>query len=506
MNDRSKSRHATTTTPRHAAPNASTDLNKKPKLPHFIQGYGGPSRGDDAGSQLQAPAKHPDGLDPDGFFGYRGARKRVLSRGQMPLAWILEDADLSLLLAEKLTLRHLPTLASTSRAAAANVREVCRSWRLLQHEKSEVTTHHEIIYPTVVPPEPRRDTALSFLPEGDVIYHKPNGYKDMIIPARNLGHDDSTLSGTQQFVSPMGIAFDEQFVYTTCGTQIEKLRVSDGRQVARASLTLRTPSGADEMESSASSAALSPDGRWLLVIDAGMHRVVQFSSERLVRTCSFAGEGTGPGQLSFPEGCCCVRVPRAADAEDSGASSSRLYVADCFNHRINVWPSFLVRAMLHVAHDGFVAVPVPLLFDSRAVVAVRSGGLAPSLPLLLRQARPRRGRVRAPVRRRHVVRPAACERGAQSASALSRRRSPAGAHHAGRQLARRPLHPQRQGAAGVCARPLRTHHPHAATERGDQARAGADSGEAAGRGRRQSCGTRGPSARQRVAASKLRCA
>jgi hypothetical protein len=171
-------------------------------------------------------------------------------------------------------------------------------------------------------------------------------------------------------VSPMGIAFDDQFVYTTCGTQIEKLRVSDGRQVARASLTLRTPSGADEMESSASGAALSPDGRWLLVIDAGMHRVVQFSSERLVRTCSFAGEGTGPGQLSFPEGCCCVRVSRAADAEDSGASSSRLYVADCFNHRINVWPSFLVCAMLPVAHDGFVAVPVPLLFDSRAVVAV----------------------------------------------------------------------------------------------------------------------------------------
>lgn len=253
----------------------------------------------------------------------------------MPLAWILGDPDLSLLLAEQLTLRHLPNLASTSRAAASHVRDVRRLWRLLSHEKSAPTTHHEFLYPTIVPPEPRRDTALSFLPGGDVIYHKPNGYKDIIVPARNLGHDE-VLSGTEQFVSPMGVAFDDQFVYAACGIQIEKLRVSDGVQVAKTSLTLRHPSAAEERESSASGAALSPDGRWLFVVDAGMHRVIQFDSGRLARMHSFGGEGVGPGQLSFPEGCCCVRMSPADSEGQCASSSSRLYVADCFNHRINV--------------------------------------------------------------------------------------------------------------------------------------------------------------------------
>jgi DNA-binding beta-propeller fold protein YncE len=69
-------------------------------------------------------------------------------------------------------------------------------------------------------------------------------------------------------------------------------------------------------------AALSPDGAWLFVADAGLHCVVVYAARTLAYQRTFGSEGSGRGQLSFPEGCCV------------SPENDLLYVADCFNNRI----------------------------------------------------------------------------------------------------------------------------------------------------------------------------
>lgn len=148
------------------------------------------------------------------------------------------------------------------------------------------------------------------------------------LPLASEPHETAQLVDRGALVLRHGVTFDGQFLFMTlCGSNtVEKVRLSDGRVVATSSAdTSRTPT-LRQLSASAklgqlewpAGTALSPDGLRIFVIDAGGHRVVVYRSSNLRFVTSF-----GAGHLRYPEGCC--------------SHVSRLYVADCMNHRIAVF-------------------------------------------------------------------------------------------------------------------------------------------------------------------------
>ena len=246
----------------------------------------------------------------------------------MPLRHLLDDEDIFGCLAEQLTLRHIGQ-AAVCHLGADRVRKKREEWKVFMHERTCEEPHTEKEIHFHVPPDRSAHApALSRLPDGTLSYIKPNGYRDSFVPVRVvLGHDEPHASDpdfVNEFVNPHGVIITNSYIYTACGRVVEKAHVKDGVVVASRSIV--GPGESDD-ESMTSGAALSPDGRSLFVVDAGLHRIVEFTSQSLVRVRAFGRNGHGPGELSFPEGLCTYV---------SGCGASRLFVADCFNHRINV--------------------------------------------------------------------------------------------------------------------------------------------------------------------------
>ena len=263
----------------------------------------------------------------------------------MPLVHILQDGDVWSLLAAALTLRHIGAAACICKAAERCVRQQRREWNLLHHEHTCNEPNLGILQSSL--PSPRRslERALSRLPDGTFMLLKPSGYSALLLSAQNIGmrQDDQA----NEFIRPQGVIFDNGIVYAfaACGKTVEKLRVSDGQVVGSCALALGGTTEAALSMSAGIAIARSSDGSHsLYVVDAGLHRVVEFSTT-LSRGCAFGSEGNQPGQFSYPEGCCTTCVSTSGDdSRDRG----RLFIADCFNHRVCVSPcQFTTNSFSH---------------------------------------------------------------------------------------------------------------------------------------------------------------
>ena len=248
----------------------------------------------------------------------------------MPLVHILQADDVWSLIAAALTLRHIGATACTCKAAARCVRQQRREWSLLHLERS--CNSLDTLPTGVPPPRGSHERALSRLSDGTLIILKPSGYSSPLLRAQNLGMQDEMVN---EFVRPQGVIFDDGFVYAfaACGKTVEKLRVSDGQVIGSSALVR---GGAEEAALSMSAGiaigrASNGSHSALYIVDAGLHRIVEFSTTLSWR-CTFGSQGSQPGQFSYPEGCCTTRVSMSGD--DRG----RLFIADCFNHRVCVRP------------------------------------------------------------------------------------------------------------------------------------------------------------------------
>ena len=124
---------------------------------------------------------------------------------------------------------------------------------------------------------------------------------------------------------------------------------------------------------------LATDGTHLFVADSHNHRVQQLRISDGRSVDSIGAQGSGHGQLDFPEGLALVRgsehggsnAALVSDRELAVGNSDRLYVADQFNCRICVFGVSPLRYLTSIGRYG----SAPLEFNGPTGIAVHAGCL-----------------------------------------------------------------------------------------------------------------------------------